>query len=304
MIQVTELGYVGLGVSDMPAWRRYAAQVLGLEVVPDGDRTWLRMDYWHHRVFLDPDAADDLSVLGFRVAGPEELHGMRRQLIEAGLTITDGTPAEAEDRHVLDLIKLVDPAGIPIEIFHGPHVQRDKPFHPGRRMHGRFVTGDGGLGHAQIRHSGVEETCAFYRQLGMRGSVEYKVPLPGGSLLIGFMHCNSRDHSLAFGMPSEKRINHLMFEVDSFDDVGEAYERVVEAGIPVLISPGRHANDEMYSFYFANPSGFMCEIGWGARPANHQSEYYARDTYGHKFQPPPAAPSAATPAPGKSPVDA
>jgi hypothetical protein len=26
----------------------------------------------------------------------------------------------------------------------------------------------------------------------------------------------------------------------------------------------------------------MIEIGWGARPATHQSEYYQRDTYGHE----------------------
>jgi hypothetical protein len=37
----------------------------------------------------------------------------------------------------------------------------------------------------------------------------------------------------------------------------------------------------MYSFYFINPSGFMCEIGWGARPSSHQSEFFQRDTFGH-----------------------
>jgi hypothetical protein len=32
MAVVTELGYLGLGVSNMAAWREYASQVLGLEV--------------------------------------------------------------------------------------------------------------------------------------------------------------------------------------------------------------------------------------------------------------------------------
>ena len=35
----------------------------------------------------------------------------------------------------------------------------------------------------------------------------------------------------------------------------------------------------MYSFYFMNPSGFMSEIGWGARSSTHQSEYYQRDIF-------------------------
>jgi 2,3-dihydroxyethylbenzene 1,2-dioxygenase len=37
----------------------------------------------------------------------------------------------------------------------------------------------------------------------------------------------------------------------------------------------------MYSFYFRNPSGWMFEYGWGARPATHQSEYFEGDMYGH-----------------------
>jgi 2,3-dihydroxyethylbenzene 1,2-dioxygenase len=102
------------------------------------------------------------------------------------------------------------------------------------------------------------------------------------------MHCNERDHTIAFGLPTEKRINHIMLEVEHFDDVGLAHEIVTQAKVPIAITPGRHANDQMYSFYFMNPSGFMCEIGWGAREATHQSEYYARDSYGHKFQAPPA----------------
>ena len=73
-----------------------------------------------------------------------------------------------------------------------------------------------------------------------------------------------------------------MIEVEELDDVGLAYEIVKRAGIPVAIAPGRHANDHMYSFYYMNPSGWMCEIGWGARPATHQSEYYQRDSYGHE----------------------
>ena len=44
--QVTQLGYLGLEVSDMPAWERFAADLLGLErggTDPDGT-LFLRMD--------------------------------------------------------------------------------------------------------------------------------------------------------------------------------------------------------------------------------------------------------------------
>lgn len=292
MVQITELGYVGLGVKSLAEWKRFASEILGLEVVEESDRCWLRMDYWHHRFILEEDGTDDLNFVGFRVAGVEEFREMARTLKDAGVAIEIATPAEAGERRVLELMRLKDPSGYRIEIFHGPQVQADKPFHPGRRMHGRFKTGAGGMGHIMQRQTaGFEATYEFYKLLGMRGGIEYRMPIPGapGPLDLMFLHCNERDHTLAFGLPSEKRINHLMLEVESMDDVGMAYEIVRAAGYHVAIAPGRHANDQMYSFYFTNPSGWMTEIGWGARAATHQSEYYQRDTFGHEMQRPAGA---------------
>jgi 2,3-dihydroxyethylbenzene 1,2-dioxygenase len=286
MAQITELGYLGLGVKSLEQWKKFASEILALEVADEGEagRCYLRMDYWHHRIILEEDGTDDLNFLGFRVAGVEEFREMAKQLTDAGVKVRIGTPEEADDRRVLEIMKLEDASGYPIEIFHGPQVQADKPFHPGRRMHGKFKTGDGGLGHLIQRETvGLEKTYEFYKLLGMRGGVEYRIPIPGlpRPFDLMFLHCNTRDHTLAFGPPGEKRINHLMLEVEDFDDVGLTYETVQRAGIPVAISPGRHANDHMYSFYFINPSGWMCEVGWGSRAATHQSEYYQRDTYGH-----------------------
>ena len=284
---VTELGYVGIGVRSLSQWKQFASEILGMEVADEGEpgRCYLRMDYWHHRLIVQEDGSDDLSVLGLRVAGPEEFLEMQKRLSDAGVAHQVGTREEADERRVLELMRLQDPAGNPLEIFHGPLIQFDKPFHPGRRMHGRFKTGDGGLGHCILRHAGLDAAYRFYRLLGMRGGIEYRIPTPGGARMeLLFMHCNERDHTVAFGLPSAKRINHLMLELESLDDVGLTYDLVRREKLPVAILPGKHANDHMYSFYFLNPSGWMCEIGWGARPATHQSEYYERDSYGHEFQ--------------------
>ncbi len=287
MVQVTELGYMGLGVKDLDAWKHFATQIAGMELCDEGepDRCYLRMDYWHHRLVLHRDPSDDLAYLGFRVAGGEELHEMQRQLKEAGIEFRVGSPQEAEERRVLELLKLHDPGGNPIEIFHGPEIQASKPFHPGRRMHGRFKTGAGGMGHCIVREKDTEAAYRFYRALGMRGGVEYKIRLGQRVLTPVFMHCNERDHTIAFGIASpERRINHLMIEVDNLDDVGLTYDIVRREKIPVHIVPGKHSNDHMYSFYFRTPSGWMWEYGWGARPATYQSEYYVEDMYGHQME--------------------
>ncbi len=283
---VTELGYVRFGVSDLAQWREFVEQLLGLEVAA-GDRDgqlFLRTDSWHHRIELVEDGSDDLIGAGLRVAGVDEFAAMQSTLREADIDFEVGSAELARERHVLEVLTLRDPAGNPIEIFHGPHVEAHKPFHPGRRMFGRFVTGDGGVGHMILRHAGLESAYAFCRILGMHGGVEYKVPTPdGGEREVLFMHCNARDHTFAFGPPSDKSINHLMIEVDNLDDVFMTHELVQASRYPVMISLGRHANDHMFSFYFATPSGWLIEIGYAGRPATRQSEYYTRDIYGHEF---------------------
>lgn len=285
MVQVTELGYFGIGVTDLAAWKQFARDILGLEVVEEAgesDRVYLRMDSWHHRFVLHAGGDDDVAYLGFRVAGAEELGEMQKQLANAGIAYRVASLAEAEERRVLELIKLADPEGTPIEIFHGPLVRPSQPFHPGRGMHGKFVTGSGGAGHCILRQRDSDAALRFYQALGMRGGVEYKFGSGPQALQLRFMHCSPRDHSVAWGLGSgDKRLNHVMLEVDNLDDVGLTHDLVRKAKIPVATQLGKHANDQMFSFYFKSPSGFQIEYGFGGRTATHQSEYYDRDVYGH-----------------------
>jgi len=284
MVQVTELGYMGIGVKDVDAWRNFATRLIGMELSDDGerDRCYLRMDYWHHRLVLHANGSDDLEYLGFRVAGPDEFGEMQRQLSDAGIKFRVASDDEAAERHVLELLKLNDPGGNPVEIFHGPEIEFVKPFHPGRRMHGRFKTGTGGMGHCIVRQDDAVAARRFYVALGMRGGVEYKIRMGNRVVTPVFMHCNDRDHTVAFGIgPQKRRINHLMVEVENFDDVGLTYELVRKHEVPVTINLGKHSNDHMYSFYMRNPSGWVFEYGFGGRPATYQSEYYTEDLYGH-----------------------
>ena len=288
MAHVTELGYLGIGAKDLDAWKEFATNLFGMEYVAgdEDDRFFLRYDYWHHRIEVRRDDSDDLMFLGLRVAGPDEFGEMQHQLGDAGIPFQVGSEEEASARRVLELLSVVDPAGNRVEIFHGPQVDYARPFHPGRPMHGRFKTDAGGMGHCLVRQDDLKEAFRFYRALGMRGSIEYKVRTPGGVLTPYFMHCpapNDRDHTIAFGLPTSRRIDHVMFEMERLDDVGLAYDLITRAGVPVPISLGKHSNDHMFSFYCRNPSGWMCEYGWGARPPTAQSEYYTSDSFGHVY---------------------
>jgi len=58
MMSVTQLGYLGIGVSDLAAWEQFATQTLGLQAnVRDEDGTlFLKMDEYHHRFALHANA--------------------------------------------------------------------------------------------------------------------------------------------------------------------------------------------------------------------------------------------------------
>ncbi len=92
MVAVTELGYVCFGVSDLAAWRDFAGNLLGLEVFEEPgepDRLYLRTDYWHHRIIVEKNPADDLLAAGLRVAGVEEFNAMQKVLKERGRRVRD-----------------------------------------------------------------------------------------------------------------------------------------------------------------------------------------------------------------------
>lgn len=283
---VTELGYVGIGVSDLAAWRLYATEVVGMEARGGTHEGFqLRLDTWHHRIDVQKDGTDDVRYLGWRVADADALENMAERLAQANVAFQRGTEEEAEERNVLGLLKLSDPAGIATELFYGPEVENQRPFHPGRPMHGKFLTGEHGLGHCFLSEPDVDAAYLFYKLLGMRGGVEYKFEAPGGPQRRPvFLHCNRRQHTVSFarGYQGKKRINHLMFEYTSLDDLGLALDIVQERGIPIVRRLGRHSNDGAISFYFGNPSGWLWELGWQGRDAPAQAEYYRGDYYGHQ----------------------
>jgi len=279
MAKVSELGYLGVGASDLPAWQRLATTVFGMQVVP-GDTastSYLRIDDHHHRVELNAGGPEDLLFAGWEVADAGSLASVAAQLADGGVELTAGTPDEAAQRRVVDLVKCVDPSGIPTEIFYG-HPVNPQPYYPSRGGTG-FKTSGQGLGHILVHAPDIDASVRFYRDLlGFRVTDFTTIATPLGPLRLAFLHCNPRHHSIAFiGAPGPKRLNHIMFESNALRDVGIGRDACLAATIPIAIDLGCHMNDHMVSFYLACPSGFALEFGWGAREvddATWQVEYY------------------------------
>jgi 2,3-dihydroxybiphenyl 1,2-dioxygenase len=289
MAAIARLGYLGFEVSDLPAWERFAVDALGLvsERRADGSLA-MRIDDQAQRIVLHPGPLDDLVYVGFEVDDEASLRESSADLAKAGFATTEMDDAVARDRRVKRAHRLEDPNGVPIELFYGPDRAADAFRSP--LVPSGFVTGAEGLGHVVFGTMNAQATEGFYRELlGMRLSDRIEAELePGFSLKITFLHANPRHHTVAFAearMP--KRLHHFMLEVGAMDDVGQAYDRCLTAGVPISNTLGVHPNDRMFSFYARTPSGFDVEFGYGGRKiddATWKVERYDRTSiWGHRM---------------------
>jgi biphenyl-2,3-diol 1,2-dioxygenase len=292
MASVTQLGYLGLNVKDLAEWERFAADILGLQSAgrDSAGALLLRMDENHHRFILTQDPADDLGFIGWEVIDQPALRELSNQLRAACTEVTRGSSELARSRGVTELIQFHDPNGIACEAYYGPLMNFQEPFHSSRPI-GGFETGAMGLGHMVIGVDNAEQSLHFYRDvLGMRISDFIEMKMRRGAplgLILTFLHCNPRHHTLAFGeMRAPKRLHHFMLQVKSIDDVCSTMYLCQDRGVPIAATLWRHTNDHMVSFYLRTPSGFEVEYGYGARAVDDATwkvqRHEAGSIWGHR----------------------
>lgn len=260
---ITQLAYLGIASPRSEAWRDYSTRLLGAVIAEDGPDGAVRVkvDDKGYRIAIHPSEDDEFRYAGWACHNETELREYVAHLRAQGLDVHEGTQEELKERQVAELYWTQDPWGNRHEFVWGQYAHPNS-FFPGRPMRGRFVTGDLGLGHIVMIVPNLEEADAFYAEkLGFKLSDRVKSDI----FNLRFYHCNGRHHSLAVAeIPGMTGINHLMLEVESFDDLGTAVDLFAEdADREILLSLGRHTNDLMTSIYVQTPSSMQIEYGHG-----------------------------------------
>ncbi|MFZ2295935.1 biphenyl-2,3-diol 1,2-dioxygenase [Malikia spinosa] len=287
-MSIKSLGYMGFSVKDVPAWRSFMTQKLGLmEAAATDEGALFRLDSRAWRIAVQRGETDDLAYTGYEVADAAALAQMAERLRQAGIDVVTGDVELAKRRGVMGLISFADPFGLPLEIYYGASEVFEQPFMPGAAVSG-FLTGEQGLGHFVRCVPDSEKALAFYTQvLGFQLSDIIDIKMgPDVTVPAYFLHCNERHHTLAIAaFPLPKRIHHFLVQGLTLDDVGYAYDRL-DAADKITSTLGRHTNDHMFSFYAETPSGFEVEFGWGAREVDDRSWVVTRHDrtamWGHK----------------------
>ena len=257
---IQALGYAGFGSADLDDWRQFGTGLVGLQAVERGNSLLaFRMDDRKQRIVIDRAMAVGDRFFGWEVTDAADLDALAARLEQAGVAVTAEPRTLADARRVGGLISFSDPAGNRLEAFYGAEID-DTPFSPGRSISG-FRTGPLGLGHAVLTVDNIDAMMPFYVDLLGFGLSDY-ITKPFRAY---FFHVNARHHSLAMIETGSNGMHHLMVELFSLDDVGQAYDIASTQQDRVSVTLGRHTNDFMTSFYCKSPSAFMIECGWGGR---------------------------------------
>jgi catechol 2,3-dioxygenase-like lactoylglutathione lyase family enzyme len=179
----------------------------------------------HHRA---AGPSNDAVFIGFETTSAAAFDVIIDRLQAAGFEVTDGTDEDRRSRRVERLARVSAPWGIPVEIVAGLE-QATTPY-SSQLVPGGFHTGGVGFGHAVFATTAFDEAHRFSIEgLGLDQSDWLEMEIAAGiELEVRFYHCNERHHTVAlarapFELP--QKLHHIMFETNSRDDVGAAFDR-------------------------------------------------------------------------------
>lgn len=280
-MNICALGYVEIETTDLGKWQQFGTQVLGLMVAPElpaDGVLYLKMDDYLYRLRIVHGRRDRFVCAGWELPGKTAFLAALEELQRQGVAFERGDAAAARARQVRDFVRIVDPAGQPLELFYGMPLDYRPLISPAGVR--RFITGyqgDMGLGHIAMATPDLAASHTFYTRVLGFGQTDYMhlhlnpaPDAPGQGL--HFLHVNNpRHHSLALfedANPHPGDLVHMMLEIEDIDALGLMIDRVRSRGVRMITDMGRHTNDRMVSVYVESPAGFAIEYGFGGSQLN------------------------------------
>ena len=264
MITLTDIAYVRSGVADLDGAVRFAADIVGLELVAPTEVgvAHLRADHRHHCLALVEGPSGVISS-GFSVADSDALAAAETELERSGAAVRRGSAQQARSRHVREFIAFDDPFGNRLELVS----QQETITRPVAFTRPAGITE---FGHLCLDAPDVREAHLYW-------STRFNARV---SDWIGDKACLLRidpvHHKLAVFQGDRPGLCHLNFQVASIDDVFRNWHFLVSNGVEIEMGPGRHPQSTAIFLYFLGPEGFTYEYSFGVRRIEDDATWVPR----------------------------
>ena len=249
MINLHDIRYCRVGVSNLDEATRFATDILGLDVAyREPNAVYFKSDDRDHTmVYFRGDPKD--HTVAFEAGGVADLELAAVELGRAGVDARLGTADECEQRHVGAMLAFQDPSGGKVELVVRPH-------HSGVRYHGRRDAGITGFSHVGLSTTNPARDEQFWTQV-CNARVSDRI----GD--IALMRVNAIHHTVALAPGRGAGIHHINHQVGSNDDVLRSYYHLSGQRVPIVFGPGRHPTSGARFLYFQGPDGMVFEYSVG-----------------------------------------
>jgi catechol 2,3-dioxygenase len=241
---IEALRSVSFHVQDIDKTIDFYTRVWGLTLVDRrGDSAWLRASGRDCHV-LSLHQANDVAIgsVTLRAAPNTDLGALAAQIVAAGGC--EVTEVVAVDDHGGGRgFSVRDRVGRRHRIIQGDEAAAPMPTKSGRPTR---------LSHVNVNSDDVSRDVGFYVDgLGFQ--------LTDRSKMMGFVRTNSDHHSIVIAEAAVNTLNHVAFELPTWEDVMIASGRMVDERHPIGWGPGRHGPGNNVFSYFVSPDGIVIE---------------------------------------------
>ena len=247
MSRITEIRYVGYGVSDLETERAFYRDIWGLrEVASDDGMVYFAAQggVEHHVVRLRASEVARIDVIALAASDHIAVNDLYAKVAASDATLISA-PHDLASPGGGYGFRFFSPDGLTFEI--SSDVTRGK-----MRDISRWDGVPVKISHIVLHSPERLKLVAFFIDvLGFRLS-----DWLGDAM--AFLRCNSAHHRLAI-LPGPPCLNHVAYDMQGIDGVMRGIHRLQQNQIDIGWGPGRHTAGNNVFSYFVTPGGFVVE---------------------------------------------
>lgn len=247
MARVNDIRYIGYGVSDLEAEKRFYIESWKLEEVPSDDG----MVYLvapgtsaTYSIRLRQTAEPRIDVISWSAKDRAEVDSLVAQIEAAGGKIIS-KPTELKSFGGGYGFRFFDINGFTIEVSTEFETRMPEALNRGDPRPEK-------ISHVVLHSPDHKAYVAFYEK-----ALGFKVSDWLGDFMC-FLRCNEWHHRLAI-LPGPPAFNHVAYDVPDIDSIMKGVTRLRETHGDVVWGPGRHTAGNNVFSYYVTPAGYAVE---------------------------------------------